>query len=89
MWCYTRRRRRFASLTLRSEDINPHKIFQPICDHFYLNSIVAYVYSKSEPAVEKSKNVRFAPYMIKFPGLDDLFAKSGIDFEENHWSEVY
>ena len=50
---------------------------------------MAYIYSKSEPAVEKSTNISFAPYMLKLPGLNDLFTKSNLDFYENHWSEIY
>ena len=50
---------------------------------------MAYIYSKSEPAIEKCTNVSFAPYMLRLPGLSTLFEKSGLDFYENHWSEVY
>ena len=50
---------------------------------------MAYVYSKSEPAIEKSTNIRFAPYMMRLPGLAKLFSLSGMDPGANHWSEVY
>ncbi len=38
-----------------------------------------YTYSPSDPVVENSSLIHFAPFNIKFPGLKDLFIKANFN----------
>ena len=52
-------------------------------------NIEAYIYSLTEPAIEKSRNISFGPFRMTFPGIKKMFLKSNLKLEENHWCHVY
>ncbi|CAD8115337.1 unnamed protein product [Paramecium sonneborni] len=53
------------------------------------NNIQCYVYTPSDPALEKSAGIVFAPYNFTYPGISDDFEKAKLDPANNKWSEVY
>ncbi|CAD8200571.1 unnamed protein product [Paramecium octaurelia] len=53
------------------------------------NNIQCFVYTSSDPALEKSTAITFAPYNFAYPGITDDFGKAKLDPENNKWSEVF
>ncbi|CAK63241.1 unnamed protein product (macronuclear) [Paramecium tetraurelia] len=53
------------------------------------NNIQCFVYTSSDPALEKSTGITFAPYNFAYPGITDDFGKAKLDPENNKWSEVF
>ncbi|CAD8194744.1 unnamed protein product [Paramecium pentaurelia] len=53
------------------------------------NNIQCFVYTSSDPALEKSTGITFAPYNFAYPGIKDDFEKAKLDPANNKWSEVF
>merc|ERR1712228_57210 len=47
-----------------------------------------YIHVNSEPVIEHSDNVQFAPYNVKYKELSDHWKSSGIDEQINQWNKV-
>lgn len=52
-------------------------------------NIEAYIYSLTEPALEKSTNIKIAPFMMTFPSFKASFFRANLKLTENNWSQVY
>lgn len=48
-----------------------------------------HLYAKTDPIVEKSHRMAFAPFDAACPRLDSLFASASLPVSVNHWSRVY
>ncbi|CAD8211212.1 unnamed protein product [Paramecium pentaurelia] len=53
------------------------------------NNIQCFVYTSSDPALEKSTAITFAPYNFAYPGITEDFGKAKLDPANNKWSEVF
>lgn len=63
-----------ASKQLRTRD----------CKNCILN-----LYCATEPAIETSTGMKFAPFNGAFPGHEKALARADLDISTNKWSEVY
>ncbi|OMJ65969.1 hypothetical protein SteCoe_37356 [Stentor coeruleus] len=48
-----------------------------------------FLYSASDPHIESSFDMRFAPYNFSYPGQNLDFKKAGFDENQNRWCKVY
>ena len=48
-----------------------------------------YLYSKTDPIIESSSGMRFAPFNGAYAGQGQHFAAANLQPENNHWSNVY
>ena len=48
-----------------------------------------YLYSKTDPIIETSHGMRFAPFNGAYGGLRRHFASANLDPDDNHWRNVY
>lgn len=48
-----------------------------------------FLYCASDPHIESSFDMRFAPYNFSYPGQSVDFKKSGFDENQNRWCKVY
>ncbi|CAK66950.1 unnamed protein product (macronuclear) [Paramecium tetraurelia] len=53
------------------------------------NNIQCFVYTSSDPALEKSTGISFAPYNFTYPGITEDFGKAKLDPANNKWSQVF
>jgi len=54
-----------------------------------LKSIKAFIYTSSDPALEKVTNILFAPYNFTYPLIDEHFTKAKLNINNDKWSEVF
>ena len=47
------------------------------------------MYTPSDPALEKSTGITFAPYNFSYPLVAEHFGKAKLDPNRNKWSEVF
>ncbi|OMJ92722.1 hypothetical protein SteCoe_4472 [Stentor coeruleus] len=48
-----------------------------------------FLYSSSDPHIESSFDMKFAPYNFSYPGQNVDFKKAGFDENQNRWCKVY
>mmetsp|Transcript_121520 Transcript_121520/g.389117 ORF Transcript_121520/g.389117 Transcript_121520/m.389117 type:complete len:394 (-) Transcript_121520:72-1253(-) len=48
-----------------------------------------YLYSKTEPVIEESQDLAFAPWCAKYPGCSAQFEKARFDPQRNLWNAVF
>lgn len=48
-----------------------------------------YLYAKTDPIIEASWRLTFAPYNVSYPLLDTHFAKANLDPLQNHWRNIF
>ncbi|XP_040567297.1 tubulin-specific chaperone C [Lepeophtheirus salmonis] len=71
----------------RCEDCTFYIFCQQLRMHNSTNCYV-YLHVTSKGIVEGCNNVGFGPYAVKFPGLNELMDKSGLDRGLNHWDGI-
>jgi hypothetical protein len=47
------------------------------------------LYSKTDPIIEKSHSMVFAPFNVAYPGLDRHFKSANLDPLHNHWKRLF
>merc|ERR1712129_6185 len=47
-----------------------------------------YIHVNSEPVIEHSESVQFAPYNVKYKELSEHWKRSGVDEKVNQWNKV-
>jgi len=52
-------------------------------------SCTFYLYSKTEPVIETSDDLAFAPWCARYPGCTGHFAKAGFDPQRNLWNAIF
>lgn len=48
-----------------------------------------FVHAHTEPIIETSKNLAFAPFAASYPGLTEHFKKAGLKPEKNFWCAIF
>merc|ERR1712151_1476600 len=48
-----------------------------------------YLYSKTEPVIEKSEELRFAPWGAQYPSCTSQFEKVGLNPKRNLWNAIF
>lgn len=48
-----------------------------------------YLYSKTEPVIETSDDLTFAPWAARYPSCEAQFRATGFDPDRNLWNAVY
>uniref|UniRef100_A0A7S4R720 EF-hand domain-containing protein n=2 Tax=Alexandrium monilatum TaxID=311494 RepID=A0A7S4R720_9DINO len=48
-----------------------------------------YLFSHTEPVIETSSDLCFAPFSAEYPGLSEHFRDAGFDPSKNRWNAVY
>ena len=54
-----------------------------------MNNSTIYLFSETDPIIESSNNLTFAPYNLAYPLLDQHAAASGLNSDENKWDLIY
>lgn len=54
-----------------------------------LNNSTIYLFAESDPVIESSENLVFAPYNLRYPRLDEQVGASELNFEENKWDLIF
>ena len=50
-----------------------------------LTDSTVYLYAANDPVIESSNNLRFGPYNLAYPKLDEHAKAAGLRAEENKW----
>jgi len=58
------------------------------CRIHYCNDTKFYIHCNSEPVIEHSDNVQFAPYNVRYKELTQHWKQSDVDQEVNRWDQV-
>ena len=58
------------------------------CRIHYCKDTKFYIHVNSEPVIEHSDNVQFAPYNVKYKQLSEHWKASGVDEKVNQWNKV-
>ena len=53
------------------------------------NEVIFFLYSKSDPHIEASFDMKFAPYNFSYPNQREDFRRVGFNPNENRWCKVY
>ena len=48
-----------------------------------------FLYTPNDPIIESSKNLKFAPYNVSYPLLDQHAATVGFDVTQNKWDLIF
>lgn len=48
-----------------------------------------YLYAANDPIIESSVDLKFAPYNIAYPKLDEQTEASGFDLSANKWDLIF
>ena len=48
-----------------------------------------FLYTPNDPIIESSKNIKFAPYNVSYPLLDQHAATVGFDVTQNKWDLIF
>ena len=54
-----------------------------------LHNSSVYLYVLSEPGIESSTNLKFAPYNVAYPKLEEHAAAVGFDLNVNKWNLIH
>jgi hypothetical protein len=47
------------------------------------------LYAKTDPIIESSRNLQFAPFNGQYDGIDEHFRRANLDRGDDHWDKVY
>jgi protein XRP2 len=53
------------------------------------SNLRVFLFSNSDPSIEYSTTLYFAPYSMKYPLQDSHFLKAGLDIGSDKWSQVF
>ena len=48
-----------------------------------------YLFTETEPAIESSNNLTFAPYNVSYPHQDEHLTQSELNPEDNKWDLIF
>ena len=51
--------------------------------------MIFYLFTSSDPHIERSKGLKFAPYNFSYPEQTSHFIDAGLNPKNNHWASVY
>lgn len=63
-----------------------------VCRQFRLKNctnLTIFLHSASDPSIELSSDLRFAPFNFKYPLLDQQVQAAGMDVSVNFWSQIF
>ena len=66
-------------------------VLEVACGHLIVtecDNLIVYLYTATEPEVERSNGILFAPYNLSYAGLGLQFSHAGLDPRKNFWSRV-
>jgi hypothetical protein len=55
----------------------------------YQFSSTVFLYTPNDPIIESSKNLKFAPYNVSYPLLDQHATTVGFDVTQNKWDLIF
>lgn len=67
-------------------------VITAVCGQFRLKNCInlkIYLYCTSDPSIEYSSSLLFAPYNFSYPQQDSNFKKARLDADTNVWSQIH
>ena len=66
--------------------------FAVACSQFRCRDLydsTVYLFAGNNPCIESSKNVKFGPYNLGYPKMDEHVKTSGLKIDENVWDLIH